>query len=543
MATSSSARISASATGEIGALLWSGRPLLALAVVWLTIAGHTMNLRELGVARGWVPAELFSLQSAFLFALTLMLLPCPRLAHLFSARRLALSGLLILAAGSFLNGLLMHAPMMVFWLGRALAGAGAALVLYFAPRLLEMRWQRPASWAGIFLPVAGPAVIAAASMIAEVSDWQWGYFSEGAAALLALALLGPRTETPQNTLPPRGGSLAYLPFLVVGVVALGYVLHWGQLNGWLEDARIFTASALGVAAFAAAAWLVWPQLDLATLAENWIRLLLYFFGGLNQFFHGYTMNVYGGTLVNFSTWQRSWLIWAMPLGVAVSLFVIQMLRLRRGRTRGLLSAVSGLLLLAAGLYLNYRQTLEWPFWQLFDTLDLNWFPAPQHWELAPGRFLMGAGIGLFMAAIGARSSPDLVREEKIHPFLLMSQTFGGAVGAGVLVNFLLIGHLVQYSYSADRGYIQASELADRQTRLREELARIGAPAPEHTAEALLYRAIRYEADNMVFAFIYAAFLAASLVLAGVCLVLWAWYRFSTWASETASAPCGHLSGP
>lgn len=34
--------------------LLAGRPLLALAVVWLTTAGHAMNFREMAIAHGWV---------------------------------------------------------------------------------------------------------------------------------------------------------------------------------------------------------------------------------------------------------------------------------------------------------------------------------------------------------------------------------------------------------------------------------------------------------------------------------------------------------
>ena len=48
--------------------------------------------------------------------------------------------------------------------------------------------------------------------------------------------------------------------------------------------------------------------------------------------------------------------------------------------------------------------------------------------------------------------------------------------------------------------------------------------PERDAEVLLYNFVRYEADNLVFATIYAAFLVASLVLAGLCLALWTWLR-------------------
>jgi hypothetical protein len=45
------------------------------------------------------------------------------------------------------------------------AGVGVGLVIYFAPRLLDSRWQNPTTWASILLPVIGPGVISAASMV------------------------------------------------------------------------------------------------------------------------------------------------------------------------------------------------------------------------------------------------------------------------------------------------------------------------------------------------------------------------------------------
>jgi hypothetical protein len=237
------------------------------------------------------------------------------------------------------------------------------------------------------------------------------------------------------------------------------------------------------------------------------------------------MNTYGGSLVNLSSWQRALLIWPMPIGIAVALALAQ-LRWRRLRLPlGLPGAIAGLLLLAGGLYLLHRQTMDWPYWQVLDTLDLHWFPAPDVRQLAPGRFLMGLGVGLFMIAADTLHSPAPQREEEVRAFLPVAQFLGGGLAAGVFINFLLIGHQVHYSYAADRDYIQAEELALRQAALSDELRRQGADAPERGAEVLLYRFVNYEADNLVYASIYAAFLAASLLLAGVCLVLWVWRRW------------------
>jgi len=506
--------------------LLSGRPLLALAVVWLTTAGHAMNFREMAIGQGWVSAELYSLHTVFAVAVALALLACPALSQHLSSRRLAQLGLLILAAASFLNGLYIHAPLGIFLAGRALAGVGVALVIYFAPRLLDLRWENPTTWASILLPVAGPAAISAASMVHGWSDWEWGFLLEGAAALISLMVLLSMAEVPELPPPAPQASPTFLPFLVLGSAALVYCLHWGQLYGWLESADIVIAAALGTISLALALLLVSPWLDLLALKEGWVRLLLFFFGGACQFFHGTSMNIYGGLLLNFSTWQRSWLIWSLPLGVATGLVIARLAWQRWRIWLGLPGAIAGLLILAAGMFHSYQLTLDWPYWQIQNVADLNWFPAPQHWELAPGRFLMGLGIGLFMIAMDTMASPDPEREERLRPFLLVTQFYGGGIGIAVLVNFFLIGHPIHYSYVADRDVIQAEEFAQRRAVLRDALSQAGESAPDRQAEVLLFRTVNYESDNLVFAEIYAAFVVAALSLAALCLglLVWNWLR-------------------
>ena len=46
--------------------------------------------------------------------------------------------------------------------------------------------------------------------------------------------------------------------------------------------------------------------------------------------------------------------------------------------------------------------------------------------------------------------------------------------------------------------------------LRDALGQAGEPAPDRQAEVLLYRMVNYESDNLVFAEIYATFMAAAL---------------------------------
>ncbi len=506
-------------TNSAGRLL-EGRPLVGLVMVLLVTGGHTMNLRETGESQGWVAAEVYTLQSFYLVSLALAMLACPALARRWSCRTLALAGLVMGTAGGLLNGIEVWLSLSAFLIGRVLAGIGAGLVIYATPHLLDPRWHVVLAWAVILCPVAGPGAVALASMTSETSDWQHGFLIEGAACatgLVALLSMGRRPEVPPRA--PRA-SLAYLPPLVVASAAALYALHWGQLHGWLESPDIEVAFALAAGSLALALWLAWPYLEWALLAENWPRLVLFFFGGTCQFFYGYIMNTYGGTIVNLSSWQRAWLIWPLPIGMALG-FALSRLYVRCGFSLlGLPGAVVGLVLLSAGFFMCQYVTMEWPYWDVRTIVELNWFQSPGTWELAPGRSLMGLGISLFMVAMDGLASRDAEREERVRSLLQVVQFFGGGIAAAVLINFLIIGHKVHYSYSAERDTIQADELVRHTELLRTELHDVGQPSPEHSARVLLYRFINNEASNLVFATIYALFGLTALALAGLIAAVW-----------------------
>ncbi len=149
-------------------------------------------------------------------------------------------------------------------------------------------------------------------------------------------------------------------------------------------------------------------------------------------------------------------------------------------------------------------------------VEFNWFAAPQHWQLAPPRFLMGFGSGMVLLAMTTCTSPDRQPEARIRPLLQVAQFAGGSLSVGVLVTVLLAAHQLQYSYVADRGFIQAVERSDRNSRLAAHVATVGTGAAARQPETLEFRAVNYEADNLVFATIYGGFLVASLVLAVIC---------------------------
>jgi hypothetical protein len=491
------------------------RPTFALAAAWLTTAGHTMNFREMDAARGWILAEGYSLHSIYLLTIALTLLAAPDLVPRFGSYRLVAAGLVLLASGSAVNGLFLHAPVGFLEIGRVLAGIGSGFVIQNAPRLHPPGRMVHVQWAGIILPATGPAVIASASYSYGWASWQDGFLFEGVLALVALAAILSIAK-PLDPASQPIHSLSYWPAVAIGAVALWYVMHWGQLHGWLEGSDIVVALLVAALAFNAALWIAWPRLNPAAMREGLPRLLLIAYGGFVQFFNVSDMGVYGGLLVNFSPFMRSWLVWSLPLGAAVA-FAVERL-VWQTRSPGYGGAAFGLLVLAGGMALSHQTTMNWPFWQVLNTVEFNWFAAPQHWQLALPRSLMGFGSAMVLLSMTRHASLDPQREARIRPFLEPAQFAGGALSIGVLVSYLLIGHQIEYSYAADRGYIQSVEQNDRRLRLADALASGGSRHANREAETLLFRGVNYVADNLVFAEIYGGFFVVSSALAGCALL-------------------------
>ncbi|MDR3639597.1 MAG: hypothetical protein P4L84_37700 [Isosphaeraceae bacterium] len=495
------------------------RPTFALAAAWLTTAGHTMNFREMDAARGWVTAVGYSLHTIYLVAIILTLLTAPHLARRIGGYWLVVGGMLSLLVGSAVNGLLLHAPGGVLEFGRVLAGIGSGLVIHEAPRLNPPHRRAHVAWAGIVLPAMGPVVLAYATYLYGWHSWEGGFLFEGVLAVFGLAMVLSISDPPFTEREPgRAGSWAYLPFVALGAISAWYVMHWGQLHGWLESPDIAVALLIGVLAFNVALWTVWPYLDVAALRTGFPRIALVVYGGFVQYFNVSDMGVYGGLLVNFGPWMRSWLVWSLSVGAATALAAGRIVW--RGRSPGYGGATFGLLVLAAGMALSHHRTLNWPFWSVLNTVEFNWFAAPQHWQLAAPRFLMGFGSGLLLLSMTADSVRDLPSQAALRPFLAVAQFTGGALGIGALVTILLVGHSFEYSYTSDRGYIQAAEQADRRQWLIDTLTTTGHGAAEQQSDSLLFRAVNYEADNLVFARIYGGFCASSLTLAAFCLAGW-----------------------
>jgi hypothetical protein len=142
--------------------------------------------------------------------------------------------------------------------------------------------------------------------------------------------------------------------------------------------------------------------------------------------------------------------------------------------------------------------------------------------MAPGRLLIGLGFGLVILSETHRAGRDPVREARIEVGLHSAQFLGAGIGIGLLATALLAGHQWEYSYVADRGYIQADEIAGRTRELAQTYSASGSLEPMRQAQTLMYRSVNYQADVLVFADIYAAFGVAALALAIAVMGRMAW---------------------
>lgn len=515
--------------GDLGERFLRGRPIFALAVVWITTAGHTMNFREMDAARGWIPAQGYGLHSALLFSIALGFMLAGCLPNKISALQVTRIGLFALAIGSFFNGCFLLAPYPILIIGRICAGLGSGFILRMAPSLLPSSYSRISGLLGIFLPATAPGIVGGVTFLYGWSNWEGGFLFEGFLTILALFLFIPTFEG--ETIPGKNNfnkrkALAILA-LAVGFGFFWHVLHRGQLDGWWESTKILRSATIAFFMFSVA-FLLYGTQQVNELASNLFpRLLLIFYAGFVQYFNVSDMGVYGGLLINFSSWERAWLVWSLSFGAATALFTAQFFH----RYRWL--HIAGLFMVALGMFLAHERTLGWNFWNPLNQIEFNWFAAPQHWELAIARFCMGLGVGWVLYSMQQVHDVPVEKERGIRAEITIFQFLGGALSIGFLVNYLLIGHQAQYSYTSERGSIQQANVDDYREILKNELSKTGFSSPSHGSSSLMFKSMNYEADNLVFAHIYGTFFWSAILLGIICI---ASQMFSFWKQPNPRKP-------
>ena len=483
----------------------------AMTAVWITTAGHTMNFREMEAARGWIASEGYSLHTAYLLSLVLGLLYGYSSGPKYEPFSATVAGLFLLAAGSLINGTQLTAPLTLLAASRAAAGFGGGLVLVKAPALHEAVRANSFAWAGIVLPSVAPLIVAVATFHYGWSNWEGAFLFEFAMATAGLCLVMAAGK-PFQQISPLDRKITFpwwmLP-LAAAMAAGWYVLHWGQLEGWIDSAKIKMAlllCALGSAASIGIAPAGLP--DWRKVAPP-AAVLVALFAGFTQYFNVSDMGVYGGLFVNFGVWERALLVWPISCGAALALVVA------RFCPNAGWFAITGLLLIAAGMGLAHGRTMDWPYWRMLNQAEFNWFPAPQVRELWMPRFLMGLGTGL--AFVGAQRMVPVDPDDAARGrhLLTVVQIFGGALSIGALCLCLTRGYQNQYSFVSEKGFIQETAIREYTGIVSRSLAESGFQNASHAAETLAHRAISYEANNLVFANLYGWFAASAVTMAAI----------------------------
>lgn len=222
---------------------WLGLALIATAQFVVI-----MDTSIVGVALPYIQRDLgFTAESlswvfnAYVVAFGGLLLLGGRLSDAFGARKIFVTGWLVLIAGSVIAGAAGSVGAEIA--GRAIQGAGSALIAPAALTLLMMLFggtsDLPKAFAvyGAAAPIGGAAGVFIGGVLTEYTSWPWVFYATIPLALIVLAFTAtalPRTE--------RGASgpidIAGAVTVTGGLAALVYGIVMAPEIGWFTPTTI-----------------------------------------------------------------------------------------------------------------------------------------------------------------------------------------------------------------------------------------------------------------------------------------------------------------
>ncbi|WP_129787143.1 MFS transporter [Promicromonospora panici] len=236
---------------------WLGLALIATAqfVVIMDTSIIGVALPDMQAALGFTPESLSWVFNAYVVAFGGLLLLGGRLSDLLGARKVFVSGWLILAVGSVLAGAAGNVGLEIA--GRAVQGAGAALIAPAALSLLMALFggtaELPRAFAvyGAAAPIGGTAGVFLGGVLTEWASWPWVFYITVPIAALVVVL------TP-GALPAVAGGRGSVDVGgaitgTVGLAALVYGVVRAPEAGW---AAVETLVALGAGVVLLAAFFV-----------------------------------------------------------------------------------------------------------------------------------------------------------------------------------------------------------------------------------------------------------------------------------------------
>ncbi len=226
---------------------WWGLALIAAAqfVVIMDTSIIGVALPDIQQALGFTPETLSWVFNAYVVAFGGLLLLGGRLADVFGARRVFITGWLVLLAGSIVAGAAGDVATEI--VGRAVQGAGAALIAPAALALLMTLFggtaDLPRAFAvyGAAAPIGGSVGVFLGGVLTQYAGWPWVFYVSVPIAL-AVVLLTP------VALPaaPKAGRVGRRPRIDVagaltstlGLAALVFAIVRAPEAGWLSAATL-----------------------------------------------------------------------------------------------------------------------------------------------------------------------------------------------------------------------------------------------------------------------------------------------------------------
>jgi EmrB/QacA subfamily drug resistance transporter len=225
----------------------SGRRWLGLALIAAAQFVVIMDTSIIGVALpdiqrelGFTPESLSWVFNAYVVAFGGLLLLGGRLSDVFGARRVFVTGWLVLAAGSVLAGAASNVGLEIA--GRAVQGAGAALIAPAALTLLMTLFggtaELPKAFAvyGAAAPIGGTAGVFLGGVLTEYASWPWVFYVTVPIALAVIALTPfalPRVAGGRGSVDLAGAVTATL-----GLAAVVYGVVRAPEAGWASAETI-----------------------------------------------------------------------------------------------------------------------------------------------------------------------------------------------------------------------------------------------------------------------------------------------------------------
>ena len=228
---------------------WLGLALIAAAqfVVIMDTSIIGVALPDMQAELGFTPESLSWVFNAYVIAFGGLLLLGGRLSDLLGARKVFLSGWVILAAGSILAGAASNVAVEIA--GRAVQGAGAALIAPAALSLLMALFggtaDLPKAFAvyGAAAPIGGTAGVFLGGVLTEYASWPWVFYVTVPIAALVVAL----TPLALPAIAGRRGSVDVVGAMTGtgGLAALVYGIVRAPEAGWTSPETLI---ALGIGA-------------------------------------------------------------------------------------------------------------------------------------------------------------------------------------------------------------------------------------------------------------------------------------------------------